>query len=118
MSRADELVELIRGRIHSEFDGECHLTDTEAHAIADFLSEEERRKNEARESWAFTQGDYVCKKSGSWWAGRVVGFYTTQQTPRGYAVQLDKPFGPVQIYPESALERFIPSEPHDAEGRD
>jgi dihydrofolate reductase (trimethoprim resistance protein) len=70
------------------------------------------------DGWAFAQGDYVCKKSGSWWAGRVVGTYATEQTPRGYAVQLDKPFGPVQIYPESALERFIPSEPHDAEGRE
>ncbi len=48
MSRADELVELIRGRIHSEFDGECHLTDTEAHAIADFLSEADQREREAR----------------------------------------------------------------------
>lgn len=72
----------------------------------------------SRDSWAFAHGDYVCKKSGSWWAGRVVGTYATEQTPRGYAVQLDKPFGPVQIYPESALERFIPSEPHNAEGRE
>ncbi len=48
MSRADELVELIRGRIHLEFDGECHLTDTEAHAIADFLSEADQREKDAR----------------------------------------------------------------------
>lgn len=39
MIRIDEMVELIRGRIHSELDGECHLTDTEAHAVADLLSE-------------------------------------------------------------------------------
>jgi hypothetical protein len=39
MSRIDEMVEHIRGRIHSELDGECHLTDTEAHAVADLLSE-------------------------------------------------------------------------------
>ena len=54
--------------------------------------------------WAFVEGDFVRKKSGSWWEGRVVGTYTTEQTPRGYAVQLDRPFGPVQIYPENALE--------------
>lgn len=56
------------------------------------------------EGWAFAKGDFVRKKSGTWWEGRVVGTYTTDQNPRGYAVQLDRPFGPVQIYPESALE--------------
>lgn len=48
MSEANELVELIRGRIHAEFDGECHLTDTEAHRIANFLSEAEKREWEAK----------------------------------------------------------------------
>lgn len=55
-------------------------------------------------AWQFKAGDRVRKKSGSWWEGIIVGTYSTDQTPRGYAVQLDKPFGPVQIYPESALE--------------
>lgn len=54
--------------------------------------------------WKFAFGQMVRKKSGSWWEGRVVGFYSTEQTPYGYAVQLDKPNGPVQIYPGSALE--------------
>ena len=54
----------------------------------------------------FNYGDRVRKHSGAWWEGRVVGFYSTEQTPIGYNVQLDKvPNGPVQIYPESALER-------------
>ena len=52
----------------------------------------------------FAIGDMVRKKSGSWWEGRVVGFYSTEQTPDGVCVQLDKPMGPVQIYPASALE--------------
>lgn len=68
------------------------------------LSEAEKREKEAKTGWAFAEGDLVRKKTGSWWEGRVVGTYTTEQTPRGYAVQLDKPFGPVQIYPENALE--------------
>ena len=51
----------------------------------------------------FKIGDLVYKPKGSWWEGRVVGFYSTEQTPVGYCVQLDKPNGPVQIYPESAL---------------
>jgi hypothetical protein len=47
----------------------------------------------------------VRKKSGSWWEGRVVGAYSTKQTPVGYCVQLDTvENGPVQIYPASALE--------------
>ncbi len=49
-------------------------------------------------------GTAVRKKSGSWWEGKIVGFYSTEQTPFGYCIQLDKPFGPVQIYPETALE--------------
>jgi hypothetical protein len=56
--------------------------------------------------WKFRLGDMVCKPKGSWWAGRVVGFYSTTQTPKGYCVQMITPQGngPVQIYPESALE--------------
>jgi hypothetical protein len=54
--------------------------------------------------WAFKFGQRVGKKTGSWWEGRVVGFYSTEQTPRGYCVQLEQINGPVQIYPESALE--------------
>ncbi len=49
-------------------------------------------------------GKRVKKKSGSWWEGRIVGFYSTEQTPAGYNVQLEKPNGPVQIYPENSLE--------------
>lgn len=51
----------------------------------------------------FQIGGMVRKRSGSWWEGRVVGFYRTEQTPDGVCVQLDKPMGPVQIYPASAL---------------
>lgn len=60
----------------------------------------------APEAWAFSRGEKVRKKSGAWWEGIVVGFYSTEQSPRGYAVQLENMFGPVQIYPESALERM------------
>lgn len=54
--------------------------------------------------WTYHIGDKVKKRSGSWWEGIVVGRYSTEQTPRGYCVQLEKPNGPVQIYPDSALE--------------
>lgn len=55
---------------------------------------------------SFSEGDLVEKKSGSWWEGKVVGFYSTEQTPEGYAVQLNGvPNGPVQIYPVQALKK-------------
>ena len=56
--------------------------------------------------WAFREGDMVRKKSGSWFEGAIVGFYSTRDTPRGYAIQMQIPTGngPVQIFPEAALE--------------
>jgi hypothetical protein len=56
----------------------------------------------------FKKGDFVRKTRGSWWEGRVVGFYGTAENPDGVAVQLDKPNGPVQIYPAAAME-LMPS---------
>lgn len=54
--------------------------------------------------WRFNLNDRVRKKSGSEWAGRVVGFYSTDLTPEGYAVESEAHKGSVQIYPYSALE--------------
>ncbi|CAK0747642.1 hypothetical protein CCP4SC76_1830002 [Gammaproteobacteria bacterium] len=51
----------------------------------------------------YNMGDLVCKKSGSAWHGRVVGFYSTTLTPEGYAVESDTETGSVQIYPVAAL---------------
>lgn len=55
--------------------------------------------------WKFKLGDLVYKVKGSEWGGRVVGFYSTEQTPRGYAVESSAYRGTVQIYPEAALEK-------------
>lgn len=52
----------------------------------------------------FVLGDLVRKKSGGWWHGRVVGFYSTELTPVGYCVESYYERGSVQIYPEKALE--------------
>lgn len=49
-------------------------------------------------------GDRVRKIKGSQWQGKVVGFYSTDLTPEGYAVESDTEKGSVQIYPVSALE--------------
>jgi hypothetical protein len=52
----------------------------------------------------FRMGDLVKKSSGSEWEGRVVGWYSTEQTPEGYAVESSAHRNSVQIYPAKALE--------------
>lgn len=49
-------------------------------------------------------GTRLKKKSGSEWQGKIVGFYSTELTPIGYAIESELHKGSVQIYPESALE--------------
>ena len=60
-------------------------------------------------NWIFNLGDLVRKKTGSQWQGKVVGFYQTKLTQRGYCVESDSHAGSVQIYPEAALERVLES---------
>jgi len=60
----------------------------------------------------FQLGDRVTKNKGSNWTGRVVGFYSTELTPEGYAVESETEKGSVQIYPEAAL-RPLPSAPSE-----
>jgi dihydrofolate reductase (trimethoprim resistance protein) len=52
----------------------------------------------------FKRGDKVRKMKGSSWQGRIVGFYSTEYTPEGYAVESEREVGSVQIYPVGALE--------------
>jgi hypothetical protein len=52
---------------------------------------------------SFALGQRVEKTKGSSWRGRIVGFYSTDLTPIGYAVESEREPGSVQIYPESAL---------------
>lgn len=58
----------------------------------------------------FAIGDPVRKKKGSEWKGRVVGYYQTELTPEGYAVESFTEKGSVQIYPFAALELIPQSE--------
>jgi len=52
----------------------------------------------------FAIGDLVKKSTGSEWVGRVVGWYSTEQTKEGYAVESEVHKDSVQIYPAKALE--------------
>ena len=52
----------------------------------------------------FKIDNFVRKKSGSIWRGKVVGFYSTKLTPTGYCVESIYEPGSVQLYPEAALE--------------
>ena len=55
----------------------------------------------------FKIGDTVRKTKGSKWQGKIVGQYSTELTPNGYAVESDTETGSVQIYPASALELAV-----------
>lgn len=57
-----------------------------------------------KEKMEFKLGDLVRKKSGSSWHGKIVGTYSTELTPEGYAVESMYEPGSVQIYPAKALE--------------
>lgn len=48
-------------------------------------------------------GDLVQKKGRSKWRGRIVGWYRTELTDLGYAVESAFEAGSVQIYPEATL---------------
>lgn len=52
----------------------------------------------------YSFGDRVRKKRGSQWQGRVCGFYSTENTPIGYAIESEREIGSVQVWPEVALE--------------
>ena len=52
----------------------------------------------------FKLGQTVTKTKGSKWTGKIVGFYSTDLTPEGYAVESSTETGSVQIYPASALQ--------------
>lgn len=62
------------------------------------------RKPEKPTSFRWHCGQPVQKKRGSQWHGTVVGFYSTDLTPEGYAVESFSEKGSVQIYPADALE--------------
>lgn len=57
----------------------------------------------------FKLGDLVRKTKGSQWSGVVVGTYSTELTPEGYAVESSSEKGSVQIYPAGALEGVNPA---------
>lgn len=64
----------------------------------------------------FKPGDTVRKTKGSQWHGTVVGTYSTELTPEGYAVESSTERGSVQIYPAAALEHWRPDTKEVAHG--
>lgn len=55
------------------------------------------------ENFTHELGTILKKKSGSEWMGKVVGFYSTEQTPEGYCLESIYHKNTVQIYPVQAL---------------
>ena len=64
-------------------------------------------KQKAKAIHGFNIGDHVRKKSGSEWQGHIVGWYSTELTHEGYAVESETHKGSVQVYPASALELVL-----------
>lgn len=62
----------------------------------------------------FEIGQRVRKTKGSQWKGVIVGTYSTELTPEGYAVESDTEHGSVQIYPAAALELFEADDEREA----
>jgi hypothetical protein len=62
----------------------------------------------------FAPGQQVRKTKGAHWRGKVVGWYRTELTTEGYAVESSTEKGSVQIYPAAALEPdyFVESDQH------
>lgn len=58
------------------------------------------------ENFKYKLGDKLKKTKGSQWKGTVVGFYSTELTPEGYAIESSTEKGSVQIYPVGALEEY------------
>lgn len=59
------------------------------------------------DNFTYKIGDKLTKKSGSNWSGSVVGFYTTDLTVEGYAIESFTEKGSVQIYPVKALIPYV-----------
>lgn len=58
----------------------------------------------------FKMGDFVAKKGRASWRGRIVGWYRTDLTALGYAIESYFEPGSVQIYPQAAIEAWTPFE--------
>lgn len=65
---------------------------------------------EKPEGFIYDYGTRLRKKSGSEWQGKVVGFYSTEFTPEGYAIESEAHRHSVQIYPVGALEIVVNDE--------
>lgn len=76
-------------------------------AIIPFLTRNQTDRKAVAEDAAapieWPRGTRVTKIKGSSWTGKVVGFYSTNLTPVGYAVESETEIGSVQIYPRAAL---------------
>lgn len=67
------------------------------------MTEAREERRITADGFRWPVGATVTKRRGSNWSGRVVGFYSTQLTPEGYAVESQHERGSVQIYPVAAL---------------
>jgi hypothetical protein len=60
-------------------------------------------------TWKF--GTPLCKKYGPYWRGRVVGYYSTENTPIGYVIESVFEPGSLQTHPADDLEFWNETQP-------
>jgi hypothetical protein len=73
-------------------------------AMAYELDELRQRVSEWPADAIFQLGATVQKKGRAFWRGKIVGWYRTELTALGFAVESMFEPGSVQIYPQTALE--------------
>lgn len=56
----------------------------------------------------YKYGTFLQKERGSRWRGKIVGYYSTLNTPIGYVIESVFEPGSVQVYPASALVLWEP----------
>lgn len=83
---------------------QTNIETPEEKEVFDSMKQRNDQSEINKPSWAkWSIGDSVTKTKGSSWTGKVVGYYSTSLTSKGYAVESETEKGSVQIYPEAAL---------------
>lgn len=73
------------------------------HWLKAFLGDQPPGNPEWPADAMFQMGALVHKKGRASWRGRIVGWYRTERTALGFAVESAFEPGSVQIYPQTAL---------------
>ena len=87
-----------------KIEDQTNIETPEEKEVFDSMKQSNDQSEINKPAWAkWSIGDSVTKTKGSSWTGKVAGYYQTDLTSKGYAVESETEKGSVQIYPEAAL---------------